>query len=121
MQRSGTKFLNVAKLGKLKTMSIRPNFGVFIGDGPEMLYKVTADLYGRTMSFTLPNGDLVAVMTKTTKALIKTIAFGGGLESTIDIAPGVDASVILASIFGVMNVGNSCTFFSISLRPLLFN
>ncbi len=108
MQRNGQKFLNVAKLGKLKSLSIRPTFGVFIADGPEMLYKVTADLFERTMSFTTPSGDLVAVMAKTKNALIKSAIFGNGTESTIDIAPGVDVSVILASIFGIMNVGNSC-------------
>lgn len=83
---------------------------MFIEDGPEMLYKVTADLFGRTMSFKTPEGDLVAIMTKTTNALIKTAVFGNGMESTIDIAPGIDCSVILAAIFGIMNVGNSCKF-----------
>ena len=93
----------------MKTLSIRDNFGVFIGDGSKMLYKVTADLYGRTLAFRNTKGEQVAVMAKSRSALIKTAVFGSGMESTIDIAAGVDVSLILGSIFGIMQVGNSRT------------
>lgn len=36
-----------------------------------MLYKVTADLYGRTLAFRNTKGEQVAVMAKTRSALIK--------------------------------------------------
>lgn len=107
-------------MGKLKTLSLRDTFGIFKGDSNEILYKVTADLFSRILTFRNTDGEQIAVMAKTKKALIKEAVLGSGLESTIDIARGVDISVILASIFGIMAVGNSCTCFHFRILQLSF-
>lgn len=54
-------------------------------------------------------GEVVAQMAKSNKALLQTAVFGSGSESTIDIAPGVDCSTILAIVFGIKQVGAHCT------------
>ena len=36
--------------------------------------------------------------------------FGSGTESTIDIAPGVDCSVILAIVYGIGQIGKHRTY-----------
>jgi len=88
-----------------------------------LLFQVTCDLFSRTFTFRNTDGDQIAVMAKTSKAMIKEAVLGNGFESTIDIAPGVDISAILASIFGIMAVGNSRTFFALpkffSIRKFL--
>ena len=63
--------------------------------------------YSHTGTFTIKNQkeEVVAQVAKTTKALIQTAIFGSGSESTIDIAPGVDTSSILAIVFGLGQVG----------------
>ncbi|KAL7534522.1 hypothetical protein ACHAWF_004860 [Thalassiosira exigua] len=70
-----------------------------------MVYKIVGDMVGRTLSFENARGEVVAVMAKTTKALLKTAVFGSGSESTIDVAPGVDCSFILALVFAIGQVG----------------
>jgi hypothetical protein len=91
----------------VKTMSLRPNFSVGRGEDDENpMYTLTADMMGRTMEVINAKGELVAVMTKTSQALIMNAAgLGSGAESTIDIAPGVDCSFILCMFFAVQQVG----------------
>ena len=50
--------------------------------------------------------EVVCQVAKTTKALIQNQVFGSGSESTIDIAPGVDCSTIMAIVYGIGAVGN---------------
>ena len=101
--------LNISKMSKLKSKSMRPHFVVGrekkAGKGKDMLYKLVADVAGRTLAIENRKGELVAQMAKTKTALLKTAVYGGGSESTIDIAPGVDCSTILALIFAVGQVG----------------
>merc|ERR1719203_1933435 len=58
-------------------------------------------------TFTIRNNkdEVIAQVAKTTKALIQTAVLGSGSESTIDIAPGVDCSTILAIVYGLGQVG----------------
>lgn len=101
--------LNVAKMSKFKSKSPRPHFvvgrGKDAGKGDKMVYKIVGDIVGRTLSIENARGEVVAVMAKTNKALLKTAVFGSGSESTVDVAPGVDCSTILAIIFAVGQVG----------------
>lgn len=98
--------MNVGKVGKLASMSIRPNFCVGPGDDDgKRIYTIVGDMMGRTMRVTNEKDELVCVLAKTTKALIMNAALGAGSESTIDIAPGVDCSMMLAVIFGLQQVG----------------
>lgn len=105
---------NVGKMGKLKTMSIRDHFIVGDGDDGPLVYKCIADMMGRTIQFYNAEEELVAQMSKTNKALLQTAVFGSGTESTIDIAPGVDCSVILAVVYGIGQVGAHCKLSSIA-------
>lgn len=97
--------MNIGKLGKFKTKSLRPHFGVLKGSSGDVVYKCVADMMGRTVAIYNEEDQLVAQIAKTTKALILTAAFGSGSESTIDIAAGVDCSTILAVVFGMNQVG----------------
>jgi len=101
--------LNVAKMSKFKSKSPRPHFvvgrGKEAGKGDKMVYKIEGDLIGRTLRVENARGELVAVMAKTNKALLKTAVFGSGGESTVDVAPGVDCAAILAVLFAVGQVG----------------
>lgn len=106
---------NVGKMGKLKSKSIRDHFVVGSGDDSDLVYKCVADMMGRTVTVTNEKEEVVAQMAKTKKALLMTAAFGGGSESTIDIAAGVDCSMMLAVIYGIGQVGAHCR-----LRILLF-
>ena len=80
--------LNVAKMSKFKSKSARPHFvvgrGKDAGKGDAMVYKIVADLMGRTLSIENSREEVIAVMAKTNKALLKTAVFGSGSESTID-------------------------------------
>jgi len=99
--------MTIGKLSKLKTKSFRPHFGVCLGKGGDkkVIYKCVADMMGRTVSILNEREELVAQMAKSTKALIQMATFGSGTESTIDIAPGVDCSVILAIVYGIGQIG----------------
>lgn len=97
--------MNVGKMGKFKTMSLRDHFMVGEGEDGDVKLTFVADMLGRTFTIRNEKEELVAVMAKTSKALMLTAAFGSGSESTIDIAPGVDCSVILAAIFAMGQVG----------------
>lgn len=106
--KNGQTVFNVGKVGKFASMSMRPNFAV----GPQedddtVLYTVVGDMMGRTMQVTNEKDELVAVMAMTNKALIMNAALGKGSESTIDVAPGVDCSMILAVFFGLQQVGGT--------------
>lgn len=104
---------NVAKISKLSSMSLRDGFELAQGDDGEVVYKCAADMMGRTLSITNEKEQLIAQMAKTKKALIQTAAFGSGSESTIDIAPGVDCSTILAAIFAIGQVGEHCKSYNL--------
>lgn len=101
-------FLNVAKVGKLKARSLRPTFAVCRGtDRNAREWRVVVDLMGRTYAFYNSRDELVALMAKTNKTMILNAVLGVGSENTIDVAPGVDCSVVLAAIFGVLQCGAS--------------
>ena len=80
--------LTVGKMGKTRTRSMRPHFSVGRGKekgkGSKMVYKIVGDIMGRTLSFKNARGEVIAVMAKTNKAMLKTAVFGSGSESTID-------------------------------------
>ena len=97
---------NIGKQGKLKTMSLRPHFAVGRGMDGEVEYTIVADMMGRTFTIRNKNDEVICQVSKTTKALIQTQVFGSGSESTVDIAPGVDCSTILAIVYGIGAVGN---------------
>jgi len=97
--------MNIGKMGKLKTMSLRDHLFVGHGDSKDAAYVIVADMVGRTFTIRNDKEEVVAQIAKTTKAMIKTAAFGSGSESTIDIAPGVDCSTILAIVYGIGQVG----------------
>lgn len=99
--------MNIGKVGKFKTMSLRDQFKVTDTD-ETYHYTCIADMSGRTVAMYNPDDELVAQLSKTTKALILSAAFGKGSESTIDIAPGVDCSTILAIVYGLRQVGEHC-------------
>lgn len=101
--------MNVAKISMLKTMSLRDHFMVGRDTGDDVVYTCVADIMGRSVMIHNQEEQLVAVMAKTKKALMLTAVFGAGSESTIDIAPGVDCSVILAVVFAMSQVGAHCT------------
>lgn len=70
-------------------------------------WRVVVDLMGRSYAFYNDKDELVALMAKTKKALILNAVLGAGSENTIDIAPGVDCSAILAAVFGILQCGAS--------------
>lgn len=97
--------MNIGKKSKLSTQSVRPHFEVGRGkDGAEE-YTVVGDMMERTFAVKNQRGETVAQVAKTTKALIQTAVLGSGSESTIDVAPGVDCSTVLAIAFGLGQVG----------------
>jgi len=97
--------MNIGKKSKFETMSMRPHFEVGRGKDGEEVYVIAADMMERTFTIKNQSEEVVAQVAKTTKALIQTAVFGSGSESTIDIAPGVDTSSILAIVFGLGQVG----------------
>ena len=97
--------MNIAKKSKLSTKSIRPHIEVGSGRDGDDEYTIVADMIGRTFTIKNKNDEVVAQVAKTTKAMIQTAVLGSGSESTIDIAPGVDCSIILAIVFGLGQVG----------------
>mmetsp|Transcript_27681 Transcript_27681/g.41551 ORF Transcript_27681/g.41551 Transcript_27681/m.41551 type:complete len:317 (-) Transcript_27681:86-1036(-) len=97
--------MNIGKMSKFETMSMRPHFGVGKGKDGDEVYVIAADMMERTFTIKNQNDEVVAQVAKTTKALIQNAVFGSGSESTIDIAPGVDTSTILAIVFGLGQVG----------------
>ena len=97
--------MNIGKMSKFETMSMRPHFEVGRGKDGEEVYVIAADMMERTFTIKNQNEEVVAQVAKTTKALIQTAVFGSGSESTIDIAAGVDTSSILAIVFGLGQVG----------------
>lgn len=117
--------LNVGKMGKLKSMSLRDHFIVGKEEDTDMVYKCVADMLGRSVVIENEKEEVVAQIAKTTKALLQTAVFGSGSESTIDIAPGVDCSTILAVVYGMGQVGAHCKlkrhFFSLLSREIRTN
>lgn len=103
--------MSIGKVSKLKSMSVRSQFMVSEGESKTLRYKCVADVVGRSIDIFNEDDQLVAQIAKTKKALMLTAVFGSGSESTIDVAPGVDCSVILAIVFGLKQVGKHCRFF----------
>ena len=97
--------MNVGKMSKFSTMSMRPHFEVGRGKDGESVYTIAADMMERTFTIRNEKDEVVCQVAKTAKALIQTAVFGSGSESTIDIAPGVDCSTVLAIVFGLGQVG----------------
>lgn len=77
----------------------------FITAGHQCNHHFIKPRIGRTISVENARGELVAVMAKTNKALLKTAVFGSGSESTVDVAPGVDCAALLAVLFALGQVG----------------
>lgn len=102
--------MNIGKLSKLKTKSLRDQFMVGREESKTLCYKCVADFVGRSIQIFNNDDELVAQVAKTRKAMMLSAAFGKGSESTIDIAAGVDCSVILAIVFGLKQVGKHCKF-----------
>lgn len=113
--------MSIGKVSKLKSMSMRSQFMVSEGESKTLRYKCVADVVGRSVDIFNEDDQLVAQIAKTTKALMRTAVFGSGSESTIDVAPGVDCSVILAIVFGLKQVGKHCTFFCFCFCFRLFS
>lgn len=105
-QGSDAIIMNIAKKSKLSTQSMRPHFEVCRGEDGEEEYEIVGDMLERTLTIRNTNDEVIAQVAKTTKAMIQTAALGSGSESTIDIAPGVDCSTILAIVFGLGQVGS---------------
>lgn len=104
--RCGSVVMNVAKMPRSKSMSVRQALEICRGESKDdRVYTVYADLAGRSMSFVNDRNELVAIMAKTTKALILDATLGAGSENSIDIAPGVDCSAIIAAVFGILQTG----------------
>jgi len=101
--------MNIAKKGKLSTQSLLPHYEVGRGEEENEEYTIVGDYMGRTFTIKNNKDEIVAQVAKTTKALIQNAVLGTGSESTIDIAPGVDCSTILAIIYGMEQVGK-CRF-----------
>jgi hypothetical protein len=100
--------MNIAKKGKLSTQSLLPHYEVGRGEEENEEYMIVGDYMGRTFTIKNNKDEIVAQVAKTTKALIQNAVLGTGSESTIDIAPGVDCSTILAIIYGMEQVGKFC-------------
>lgn len=99
--------MNVGKISRVKTMSMRHSFELCRGDDKDdEVYTAVGDLLGRSFSFYNEKKELVAIMAKTKKALILSAALGAGSENTIDIAAGVDCSAIIAGVFGILQAGS---------------
>jgi metal-dependent amidase/aminoacylase/carboxypeptidase family protein len=97
--------MHIGKKGKLATQSLRPHFEVGKGtDGAEE-YVIVADMMERTYTIRNNKDEVICQIAKTTKALIQNAVLGSGSESTIDVAPGVDCSTILAIVYGLGQVG----------------
>lgn len=97
--------MNIGKKSKLSTQSMRPHFEVGRGSDGDEVYVLVADMMERTFTIRNDKDEVIAQVAKTTKALIQTAVLGSGSESTIDIAPGVDCSTVLAIVFGLGQVG----------------
>jgi len=97
--------MNIGKKSKLSTQSVRPHFEVGRGKDGDEEYTISGDMMERTFAIRNVKGEVVAQVAKTTKAMIQTAVLGSGSESTIDIAPGVDCSTMLAIAYGLGQVG----------------
>ena len=98
--------MNIGKISKLSTQSMRPHYEVGRGEDGAEEYIVVGDMMERTLTIKNNRDEVVAQVAKTAKAMIQTAVFGSGTESTIDIAPGVDCSTILAIVYGLGQVGS---------------
>jgi len=65
--------MNIGKMGKLKSQSLRPHFTVGEGKDGDVIYTIVADMMGRTFTITNERDEIVAQVAKTSKALILTV------------------------------------------------
>ena len=93
--------MNIGKMGKLETQSMRPHFEVCKEKNGDRVYTISADMMARTFTIKNEKEEVVAQVAKTTKAMIQMAVLGSGTESTIDIASGADCSTILAIVYGM--------------------
>jgi hypothetical protein len=98
--------MNIGKMSKFSTQSMRPHYEVGRGEDGAEEYVVVADMMERTFTIKNNRDEVVAQVAKTAKAMMQTAVFGSGSESTIDIAPGVDCSTMLAIVYGLGQVGS---------------
>eukprot|EP01061_Rhynchopus_euleeides_P018682 TRINITY_DN3087_c0_g1_i12.p1 TRINITY_DN3087_c0_g1~~TRINITY_DN3087_c0_g1_i12.p1 ORF type:complete len:337 (+),score=141.84 TRINITY_DN3087_c0_g1_i12:80-1012(+) len=110
--------LSVAKMSKLKTMSLAPSFqvsieedsGMVMGMGAgskqgDVVMTISSDMVARTIQFYNNNNELVAIAQKPPKTLFLNAAFGCGTEMQMEIAPGVDCTLILATFLALQQCG----------------
>jgi len=101
-------FCNVAKQSRFHSMSIRHNFAVFAGEEEEKpVYTILVDMAGRTMQVMNDQDERIALLEKSVKTLLLNASLGVGSEFTIDVAPGVDWTAILAIVIGLHQVGKN--------------
>ena len=110
--------LSIAKMSKIKTMSLAASFqvsteadgGMAMGSGSgskqgDVVLTITSDMAARTIQFYNDRDELVAIAQKSNKTMIMNCALGVGSEMQMEIAAGVDASLILASFLALQQCG----------------
>jgi hypothetical protein len=101
-------FCNVAKQSRLHSMSIRHNFAVFACEEEEKpVYTILVDITGRTMQVMNDRDERIALLQKSATPLLLNASLGTGSEFTVDVAPGVDWTAILAIVIGLHQVGKN--------------
>eukprot|EP00798_Chlamydomonas_sp_ICE-L_P020517 gene20517-27309_t len=111
----GVEVFNIAKLSRIKSMSLRHNMCVCkadsrdevyileadLADSKDEVYILEADLVGRTIVMRNKNDEIVAVAALSNKAMMMKVALGSGSETVVDVAPGVDWTAVCAIMMGV--------------------
>ncbi len=74
--------MNIGKMSKLSTQSMRPHYEVGRGSSSDnRVYTIIADMMQLTFTIKNQQDEVVAQVAKMVKALIQTAAFGSGSES----------------------------------------
>eukprot|EP00892_Ulva_mutabilis_P006997 jgi/Ulvmu1/466/UM001_0473.1 len=102
---TGQTMFSMAKVSRIKTLSLRHNLEVCIGDSDDEEYIVEADLMGRTLNIRNKRDETVAFAAKSTKALIMTQVLGAGSEMILDVAPGMDWTAACGIMMVTQQVG----------------
>eukprot|EP01006_Ploeotia_vitrea_P019901 TRINITY_DN52156_c0_g1_i1.p1 TRINITY_DN52156_c0_g1~~TRINITY_DN52156_c0_g1_i1.p1 ORF type:complete len:351 (+),score=43.14 TRINITY_DN52156_c0_g1_i1:118-1053(+) len=103
-----TVLFNVAKRSKFRTMSLQSQFSISDGDHKtKTRYIGVADIGKRTIKFVNDRNELVAMAVKPPKTLILNALIGKGSEFRLDVAPGVDASVMIGVMLGILHMGKN--------------
>ena len=68
-------------------------------------FRIKPDLAGRTFQILNDKDELVCMVQKSMKALIKNAALGAGSEMLIDVATGVDWTAMVAVVLAIQQVG----------------